>query len=275
MKRAFRLETLGIRLQTTLLSTILLSAATATALTEANPYSTIIGRNTFALKPPAPPAGPITAPPAPPPNVSLQGISTILGRAQALLKVKIGPKPPDAAKELSLVMDVGQREGDVEVLSIDPATGTVNLSNQGNPLTLNIKDAEKPMAGPAVTVASGLPGLPGVIPNPLNTIPTQSLPPSMNMPNRPAGGGTSVTPIGGPAVPTRPLRGGTTATGSAASNPAGGLATSGNTQSSYQPPDSGLSLDEKMAVLTVQHKINETSPSAVPPPPIPPRYQIK
>ena len=155
----------------------LVSSATAFALTEANPYSAIIGRNTFALKPPAPPVGPITAPPTPPPNVSLQGISTILGRAQALLKVKIAPKPPEVAKELSLVMDVGQREGDVEVLSIDPASGTVNLSNQGTPLTLNIKDADKPGAGPAIAAiqpAANIPGISPSLPPPAQTVPGAS-----------------------------------------------------------------------------------------------------
>lgn len=278
MKRAFRLETLGIRLPVTLLSAIVLSAAVANALTEANPYTAIVGRNTFALKPPPPPASPVAPPAAPPPNISLQGISTILGRAQALLKVKIAPKPPDPAKELSLVMDVGQREGDVEVLSIDPATGTVNLSNQGSPLTLNIKDGDKPTAGPAVTsppALPGVPGLPGAAPNPLTAIPTQNLPPSMMPPNKAAGGTTTVTPIGaGSALPTRPLRGGSSAAG-AGLNPAGGLGAAGNTQSSYQPPNTGLSVDEQMAILAVQHKANENSPTGLPLPPLPARYQIK
>lgn len=191
MKRAFRLETLGIRLQAVLFAAILLSAATALALTEANPYSTIIGRNTFALKPPVPPPGPLVPPPAPPPNVSLQGISTILGRAQALLKVKIAPKPPEPAKEQSLVMDVGQREGDVEVLSIDAATGTVNLSNQGSPLTLNIKDADKPVAGPAIAAALPMANLPGIAPS--LPPPAQMLPGAADAANR-------------VMVPTRPLR---------------------------------------------------------------------
>lgn len=164
MKRAFRSPTAGLRLLM-LSSVILLSAVTAPALTEGNPYTAIVGRNTFALKPPAPAAGPVVPPPAPPPNISLQGISTILGRAQALLKVKIAPKPPEPAKEQSLVMDVGQREGDVEVLSIDPATGTVNLSNQGSPLTLNIKDADKPIAGPAITSVQPMANLPGFVPS--------------------------------------------------------------------------------------------------------------
>ena len=166
-------------------------------------------------------------------------------------------------------MDVGQREGDVEVLSIDPATGTVNLSNQGSPLTLNIKDADKPAAGPAMPVAAvGAMGG-SAIP----TIPNMGVPPPQVVPNRPAGG-TVLPGIGSP-VPTRPMRAGAAAPNNATANPVGGLSGSGNTQSSYQPPDSDLSLDEKMAVLTVQHKINETSPSAVPLPPIPPRYQIK
>ena len=193
MKRAFRHLTSGLRLPPVFLCTLVLSCAgTASALTDGNPYSAIIGRNTFALKPPAPAVGPVVLPPTPPPNVSLQGISTILGRAQALLKVKLAPRPPEAAKELSLVMDVGQREGDVEVLAIDPATGTVNLSNQGTPLTLNIKDADKPAAGPAIATIQPATNIPGISP---------SLPP-------PAQAIPGVTDVGNkPMVPTRPLRG--------------------------------------------------------------------
>ena len=198
MKRAFRFLTSDLRL---LLAVIWLSsAATADALTDGNPYSTIIGRNTFALKPPPPPAGPVVPPAAPPPNVSLQGISTILGRAQALLKVKIAPKPPDPAKEQSLVMDVGQREGDVEVLAIDPATGTVSLSNQGSPLTLTIKDADKPAAGPAIAAALPMANLPGIAP---------SLPPPAQMiPGVPNAANIVM-------VPTRPLRADNAATAGA------------------------------------------------------------
>lgn len=237
MKRAFRLLTSDLRL---LLAVICLSsAAPAPALTEANPYAAIVGRNTFALKPPAPASTTVAPVVTPPPNVSLQGISTILGRAQALLKVKIAPKPPEAAKELSLVLDVGQREGDVEVVAIDPAAGTVSLSNQGTPLTLNIKDADKPAAGPAVAAATGLPGLPGVNPNPLSAIPTQSLPPSPNPQTKPTTvGGTSVNAPGStvPSVPTRPLRGGQSGFGG------------GNQNTSVQ---STLSLEERAALALV------------------------
>jgi len=192
----FRCWTLGVGRWAFFLLAILcawlVSPPSALALTDANPYSAIVGRNTFALKPPAPPAGPLTTPPAPPPNISLQGISTILGRAQALLKVKIAPKPPEPAKEQSLVMDVGQREGDVEVLSIDPITGTVNLSNQGAPLTLNIKDADKPIAGPAIAnTVQPIANLPGISPS--LPPPPQVVPAAADVGNK-------------PMVPTRPLR---------------------------------------------------------------------
>lgn len=203
MKRAFQHLPSDILLL--LAATYVFSAVAATALTEANPYTAIVKRNTFALKPALPAPSPVTPSAAPPPNVSLQGISTILGRAQALLKVKIAPKPPEAAKELSLVLDVGQREGDVEVLAIDPAAGTVSLSNQGTPLTLNIKDADKPAAGPAITapIAQLPSGIPGGLPQPgpkpqigSGALPTQPLPSALSIPPS-----ASV-----PTVPTRPLR---------------------------------------------------------------------
>jgi hypothetical protein len=187
--------------------------ASASALTEANPYSKIIGRNTFALKPPPPPPAPLVAPPAPPPKVSLQGISTILGRAQALLKVKIDPKPSEPGKDLSLVMDVGQREGDVEVLSIDPATGTVNLSNQGTPLTLNIKDADKPVAGPAIAAIPPPVNLPGFAPS--LPPPAQMLPGAADAANR-------------VMVPSRPLRADSAAT-------AGAIGSAGQTADTAAP----------------------------------------
>lgn len=189
MKRTFRFLTSDLR---PLLAVICLSsAATASAITESNPYTAIVGRNTFALKPPAVAVPPVTTVVTPPPNVSLQGISTILGRAQALLKVKIAARPPEPAKEQSLVMDVGQREGDVEVVSIDPATGTVNLSNQGSPLTLNIKDADKPTAGPAITAVPSLASVPGIAPS--LPPPAQVVPGAADVANK-------------VMVPTRPLR---------------------------------------------------------------------
>lgn len=195
MKRHIRLETLGIRHQTSIqVAALLFLAFSSFALTENNPYSAISGRNTFALKPP-PPLNPVNVlPPPPPPNITLQGISTILGRAQVLLKVKIAPKPPEAAKELSLVMDVGQREGEVEVMEIDAANGAVKIRNQGTELSLNMKDnADKPLGGPAmpafpIVPAMTIPGLAPMTPPPAQVLPT-------------------VPGVAAPAmIPTRPVR---------------------------------------------------------------------
>jgi hypothetical protein len=160
------------------------------AVTENNPYSAISGRNVFSLRPPPAIVATNTAPVTPAPGIELQGFTTILGRPQVLLKVKVPPKPPEPAKDHSLVMDIGQREGDVEVISMDAYAGTVNLKNQGNLVSLNLKEnAAKPAAGPAISAPSMLPK-PGSIPPP----------PGAN-PATPASGG-------GIPLPTRSLRSG-------------------------------------------------------------------
>lgn len=175
-----------------------LSGVTALALTESNPYGAIAGRNVFALKPPTPtPSVAVTAPTVPP-NIELQGFTTILGRAQVLLKIKTPPRPPEPAKDRSLVMDIGQREGDVEVLEMDAYAGVVKLKNQGNLISLNLKDnAARPAAGPALTLPAAAPAA-GMLPPP-----TQP-----QLPARPSVGATpSTTPVGGGSpLPTRAVR---------------------------------------------------------------------
>lgn len=126
----------------------------AHALTADNPYATIVQRNAFALKPPTPPPV-ITPPPTPASNVELRGITTLLGRPQVLLNFKVPGKPPEPPKDRSLVLDIGQREGDVEVLEINPAAGTIRIRNQGNEVAMNLKDnASKPQVVPGLTAPS-------------------------------------------------------------------------------------------------------------------------
>lgn len=156
------------------------------ALTEGNPYGAISGRNVFALKPPTVPPPVNTQPVTPPAGIELQGFTTILGRPQVLLKVKVPPKPPEPAKDRSLVMDAGQREGEVEVIEMDAYAGTVQLKNQGNLVSLNLKDnAAKPVAGPALPLpapfapsvqpaASGRIGIPAPT-GPGGTLPTRAI----------------------------------------------------------------------------------------------------
>lgn len=180
MKRAFRFRASGLEsLLAICLSGVVLSAP---ALVADNPYSTIVERNAFALKPPTPPA--VVTPPAPPAsNVELRGITTLLGRPQVLLNFKMPGKPPEPPKDRSLVMDVGQREGEVEVLEINPATGSIRIRNQGNELAMNLKDnAVKPtttVAPVPVPMPGGIKPAnpnPGVIPSPAGAaLPTRNL----------------------------------------------------------------------------------------------------
>ena len=220
-----------------------LLATSALAVNEDNPYEGIVSRNAFGLKPPAPP--PVAAPPvAPPAGIDLQGITTILGRPQVLLRIKMPPASGQAAKDKSVVLDVGQREGEVEVVSIDALAGVVKLRNRGEDLALNMKDnAVKPEVGPAAPVA-GM-GSPGAIPAPSGAIPAPA-----------QGGGTTITTFGGSgsALPSRSLRGSPTAPGlpSSAANP--------------QAQQRELSAEEGTILLEVNRKINEGKGLPFPPP---------
>src|SRR5690349_11660904 len=84
-----------------------------------NPYNVIIERNIFDLREPTPP--PSTQPTnTPPPNVKLTGITTILGKKQALFMVQepaMPGKPP--SKEESYIIVEGQRQGVIEVVEIN------------------------------------------------------------------------------------------------------------------------------------------------------------
>ncbi len=262
------------RLITTLCAGLATFGSTSFALTESNPYSPIVGRNVFALKPPTPVNNTPVAPVVAAPGIELQGITTILGRPQVLLKIKLPPRPPEPAKDQSFVLDVGQREGEVEVVSINMDSGTIQLRNQGSDLVLNMKDnAAKPAAGAALPGAtampSGVPSLPA---------PNLGLPPSPRIPNAtPASGGASVAPIGGSSsipLPTRQLRSPTSGPNPGDASGINNLSTGSPQSSGYQPPNTGLSIEEQMAILAVQKEANHDGTAALLPP-IPPRYQPK
>lgn len=185
MKSDIRLQSPVLRLFTAFCAGLIGCVSSGFALNEGNPYVAISGRNVFALKP-APPVVPVnTPPPVAPAGIELQGFTTILGRPQVLIKVKIPPRPPEPAKDRSLVMDVGQREGEVEVLEMNTTAGTVTIKNQGNLLTLNLKDnSSKPAAGPALAAP---PVAGAALPPPQLPPPAQVLPPApaaRSLPNR-------------------------------------------------------------------------------------------
>jgi hypothetical protein len=132
------------------------------------PYQGIVDRNIFALKPLPPPVRPEDIK-SPVPDLNLTGITTILGKKQALLKVPA--KPPKQPKEESYILAEGQSEGEIEVLTIDEVAATVKVNNHGTIQTLDfLNNGGKAAGGPA-------PGLPGVAPAGPGIMPSMKIPP--------------------------------------------------------------------------------------------------
>ena len=154
-------------------SALCLAARAVPAETPESPYQEIIDRNVFNIRPPAPPNPDENKPP--PPKITLQGITTILGNKRALLKCPEPPKPGQPAQEEALILAEGQRDGDIEVLEIDEKGGTVKVNNHGVVQTLDFaSNGEK--AAPRNPFQPGVPGLPsGLNPGVLRTIPTRTL----------------------------------------------------------------------------------------------------
>lgn len=172
------------------------------ALVGENPYRPIVDRNVFALKPPTPATNSVVQPPSPPAGIELRGISTLLGRPQVLLNIKVPAKPPEQPKDRSLVLDVGQREGEVEILEINPSIGLVRIRNRGSEVALNLKDNA---TQPQFTAPSPMPA--GVVPG--------------IKPALPAPGAVPPPPGAGVPLPTRSLRTDGASGASAPNNPAG------------------------------------------------------
>jgi hypothetical protein len=243
MKRGFRLPTPDLRLVTALCVGLTTFVRPGLALTPNNPYEPIVGRNVFALRPPTPLTNTTATAVVPPAGIELQGLTTILGHPQVLLKIKLPPKPPEPARDQSFVLDIGQREGEVEVLSIDMAAGTVQLRNQGKELALNMKDAAKPAAGAAI---------PGAIPPPLRA---PGMIPSPTPVSTTPGGGAPVTTMG--SLPPRPSR--STLPG------ATGVTGAGLNRPGQNQPVRELTAEEGAALLEIQRARPENKGLPFPP----------
>jgi len=135
-------------LQIRLILVGLLAAASCPAVTSSvsdSPYSRIILRNVFDLKPPAPP--PTNAPPpAPPSNLELTGVTTIFGKKQVMLNMK-----EQSGKSTAKMLTIGDPADEgIEVLSINESEGEVRVRNRGveSLLTFKTHGAKVPV-GPA------------------------------------------------------------------------------------------------------------------------------
>jgi hypothetical protein len=164
------------------------SRADETPVEDKNPYQGISRRNPFGIKPPEPeaPAPPApVAPPAPPSNVFLTGIIDLGDGKQAFFSVS---KPTDKVPEF-LSLKEGETQGDLTVLSIDPAGETVRIRNAGNETALDFKNNSLK----SVVAAPGVPPPPGSAPN---AVPVPAQNPQFN----PRGGAAAVPGAGGGPV---------------------------------------------------------------------------
>lgn len=252
MKRG-RLQPSALSLQPLLCSlSFALLATAAFALTDDNPYAAIVGRNAFALKPPPRPEDINKPPPPVTSEIKLQGISTILGRKQVIMKVKTPARAPEPAKDQSIMLGEGEREGEIEVLEINAVEGVVRLKNGENPpQTLTMADnSERPSPGavppPAGPAGLPRPPLPGGIPAPPPSSPMIS-PAAGNSVTTfgSAGNSAQISPSSSPTLPTRTLR--------------TGAATPQTTQRDLSP-------EEATVLLEVNRKVNEGRGLPFPPP---------
>jgi hypothetical protein len=79
------------------------------------------------------------------PEVTLTGITTILGDKRALLKVRFPAKQSDVAREESFILKEGKRSGPITVLEVNEKVGTVRVDNSG---TIMVVTFEKPSIKP-------------------------------------------------------------------------------------------------------------------------------
>lgn len=85
-------------------------------------------------------------PPVPPlTQITLTGITTIIGKKLVLLKLQSPAKPFQPQKEESCILSEGQKDGAIEVLQIDPKSARVKVRNAGTVMVLTFeKNGPKP-----------------------------------------------------------------------------------------------------------------------------------
>ena len=233
------------------------------------PYKEIVMRNVFGLTNPPPPPGPEATKP-PPPRITLTGITTIMGKKRALMKVLMPPKPGAKQEEQSYILAEGQRDGDIEVLEIvlDEKGGMVKVNNFGTVTNLTfenngVKVASGPppgMPGPVGPPnAGGIPGAPGTS----RTIPGR--------PMRMGPGGAAVSPTSYGGMPTYTADGSTPASATAGTAALGGVGSAASAPRRQQiwPPETTSATPEEAAILEAAHAIKNQkaiSEGTMPPP---------
>jgi len=165
-----------------------------------NPYLSIVHRNPFALKePPPPPAPQQEAPPAAPPvKVTLTGLLHMFGEPKAIFEIYDDPAKGGTPKRPA-PMRVGERQGPVEVLSIDVEKNMVTIRNSNVETNLTFEVAK-------ATGAVPIPGVPSVpTPLPMAGVHTPGAgSPTVISANGNSSGGGGVTLVGGGSTGSAP-----------------------------------------------------------------------
>ena len=180
---------------------LLIVAPSARAEVKENPFTVIVERNAFRLKPipPPPPPGPTNAPAPPPSNVRLTGIYEWSGVKKVLLEVT---DPVSKKVEHPSPLTEGDEQGQLKILSIDVKEGKVKIQNGTELATIGFETPKTGGGG-----AGGGPG--GSMPSLIPGLPT---PMPLGVPPAPA---TASAPGGGAATSGNVMMGGAAWPGSA------------------------------------------------------------
>ena len=140
------------------LKTATADAPAAASAASGNPYESIVTRNVFGLNP-IPPSVPVQAQIGPPPpKITLTGITTIFGPAEALFKVA-GVVRNGRPQDESYIFTEGEAQDDVEVTKIDTNKMIVSFMNHDVPQDIPLADGVA--SSGSAPAAPSWPGQPG------------------------------------------------------------------------------------------------------------------
>jgi hypothetical protein len=129
---------------------------TATQEANSNPYSVISDRNVFRLNPAPPPVAVDTKPPDLR-KVMLSGFQKVGSRMRVYLAIP-AKDPKDTAY---LALQAGEKESDVEIVTIRAEKQEVDIVNSGTPMTLTIASNGFQPTGGNIAKGGGAPPPPG------------------------------------------------------------------------------------------------------------------
>jgi hypothetical protein len=144
-------------------------------------YQQINERNAFNLKPLPPPGpDPATLAATQQVNITFTGITSFNGVKKAYFRLPDGTKPGQFTYP---TIREGERDGILEVVTINEKAGSVVVKNAGAPMTLTFEANGNKVTGPMAAIAPppGVSALPGSVP-----VPNPMIPP--NTPAQPAAG---------------------------------------------------------------------------------------